>query len=233
MTAILLGAGSVLHSATQFLLFPSSPFSSPPSASALLPSFVTVGLTLRTLVLITLNKLRNWATLKQPTSSSIQFHIVSLTFRDRVYFMSAVVHQMTCVKFCYICYLHCVLKGCPPSQNTHKEVKLHLIFAMREFLWKDSESSWQMKLNQIPPWNWIYKGWKRWTEGQLAGERGYMEDSGWLMHVTHRCFHSHSGETCWKIWDPGSRNEEISSFGERQQHLNSPNSQKTCASLVF
>lgn len=105
-----LGAGQLLHSFTHplssctlslFTASNSALYSSPPSATALLPSFVTVGLTLRSLVLITLNKLRNWATLKQPTSSSIQFHIVSLTFRDRVYFiMSAVLHQTTCVKFC-------------------------------------------------------------------------------------------------------------------------------------
>lgn len=59
----------------QYFFLPYSPhlllFSSP-----LRPSFVTVGLTLRSLVLIILNKLRNWDTLKQPTSSNIQFHIV-------------------------------------------------------------------------------------------------------------------------------------------------------------
>lgn len=66
----------------------------PPSLSPSLPSSVSVGPTLRRLVLITLNKLRSCATLKWHTSSNIQFHSASFTL--------SVTHQTTRVESCYI-----------------------------------------------------------------------------------------------------------------------------------
>lgn len=101
-----------------FLLLPPTPLL-PPTVSHLL---LLLGPTQRSLVLITLNKLRY---LKQPTSSNIQFHIVLLCIcrQSAIHKRALLLNSATFVTYIYVLIRVYLLR-----QNTHREVTPHISY---------------------------------------------------------------------------------------------------------
>lgn len=112
---------------------------------------------------------------------------------------------MARVKSCYICYLYFILRGCKLCQNTQREVKLHLILAMRELLWKPKvkthflytfENSWRTKLkvNSTLKQNiqgmearkgsrgqgHVWKAWTKWHNQELKHATCRSFKSNWV-----------------------------------------------------